>query len=244
MSLNRYGLVGKSLGHSFSQKFFTEKFEREKLNAVYDNFELDEIHQILPLFQQPELKGLNVTIPYKSAVMEYLDEINPEAQSIGAVNTIVVRKGITTGYNTDAYGFQQSIKPFLRNVHQRALILGTGGAAKAVAYVLTNLGVDVAYLTRNPVGRNQFRYEEANEYMMQAFKLVVNTSPIGTAPNYDEMPDIPTNFFSPDHLVIDLIYNPKKTKFLLESQKSGADILNGYSMLQHQALKAWELFNA
>ncbi len=244
MSINRYGLVGKSLGHSFSKKFFTEKFEREKLNAVYDNFELDEIQQILPIFQQPELKGLNVTIPYKSAVMEYLDEIDPVAQAIGAVNTIVVRKGITTGYNTDAYGFQQSIKPFLRNVHERALILGRGGAAKAVAYVLTNLGIDVAYLTRNPVGRNQFKYEEANEYMMQAFKLVVNTTPIGTAPNYDEMPNIPTNFFSSDHLVIDLIYNPEKTKFLIESQRSGADILNGYSMLQDQALKAWELFNA
>jgi shikimate dehydrogenase len=244
MSNSIYGLVGKSLGHSFSKRFFSEKFAEESIAAEYRNFELSAIHEIGQVFETPNLKGLNVTIPYKTEVMDYLDEIDELALRIGAVNTIAFRNGKKIGFNTDAYGFQQSIKPFLRNVHERALILGTGGASKAVAYVLENLGIDVAYLTRNPIAPNQFSYNEANDFMMKAFKLIVNTTPLGTSPKIDEMPPIPTEFFTPDHLVVDLIYNPEKTMLLSQAEKEGADVLNGYSMLQHQALKAWELFNA
>lgn len=243
MSTNVYGLIGKSLGHSFSKQFFTEKFSKEGITAEYTNYELSSIQEIQHVFEIENLKGLNVTIPYKSSVMEYLDEIDDLALKIGAVNTIAFRNGKKIGYNTDAYGFQQSIKPFLRNVHERALILGTGGASKAVAHVLESLGIDVAFLTRNPTASNHFSYEQANDRMMHAFKLIVNTTPLGTFPNTDEMPSIPTAYFTPEHLVVDLIYNPEKTKLLTFAEAGGADILNGYSMLQLQALKAWEYFN-
>lgn len=243
MSTSVYGLIGKSLGHSFSKQFFTEKFAKEGIAAAYNNYELSSIQEIQHVFELENLKGLNVTIPYKTSVMEYLDEIDGLALKIGAVNTIAFRNGKTIGYNTDAYGFQQSIKPFLRNVHERALVLGTGGASKAVAHVLENLGIDVAFLTRNPTASNHFGYEQANDRMMHAFKLIVNTTPLGTFPNTNEIPTIPTEYFTPEHLVVDLIYNPEKTKLLALAEAGGADILNGYSMLQHQALKAWEHFN-
>ena len=243
MSTSVYGLIGKSLGHSFSKQFFTEKFSKEGLAAQYNNYELSSIQEIKHVFEIENLEGLNVTIPYKTSVIEYLDEIDDLALKIGAVNTIAFRNGKTIGYNTDAYGFQQSIKPFLRNVHERALIFGIGGASKAVAHVLENLGIDVAFLTRNPTASNHFCYEQPNDRMMRAFKLIVNTTPLGTFPNTDEIPPIPTEYFTPEHLVVDLIYNPEKTKLLSLAEASGADILNGYSMLQHQALKAWEHFN-
>lgn len=243
MSTSVYGLIGKSLGHSFSKQFFTEKFSKEGITAEYTSYELSSIQEIQHVFEIENLKGLNVTIPYKSSVMEYLDVIDDLALKIGAVNTIAFRNGKKIGYNTDAYGFQQSIKPFLRNVHERALILGTGGASKAVAHVLESLGIDVAFLTRNPKASNHFSYEQANDRMMHAFKLIVNTTPLGTFPNTDEMPSIPTAYFTPEHLVVDLIYNPEKTKLLTFAEAGGADILNGYSMLQLQALKAWEYFN-
>jgi shikimate dehydrogenase len=243
MSTSVYGLIGKSLGHSFSKQFFTEKFSKEGIAAEYNNYELSSIQEIKHVFEIENLEGLNVTIPYKTSVIEYLDEIDDLALKIGAVNTIAFRNGKTIGYNTDAYGFQQSIKPFLRNVHERSLILGTGGASKAVAHVLVNLGIDVAFLTRNPIASNHFGYEQANDRMMRAFKLIVNTTPLGTFPNTDEIPPIPTEYFTPEHLVVDLIYNPEKTKLVSLAEASGADILNGYSMLQHQALKAWEHFN-
>ena len=242
MSTSVYGLIGKSLGHSFSKQFFTEKFAKEAIAAEYNNYELPSIQEIQHVFEIENLKGLNVTIPYKPAVMEHLDEIDELALKIGAVNTIAFRNGKKIGYNTDVYGFQQSIKPFLRNVHERALILGTGGASKAVVHVLENLGVDVAFLTRTPSASNHFSYEQANDRMMNAFKLIVNTTPLGTFPTTDEMPPIPTEYFTPEHLVVDLIYNPEKTKLLSLAESGGADILNGYSMLQHQALKAWEMF--
>lgn len=243
MSISVYGLVGKSLGHSYSKQFFTEKFANEGIAAEYNNYELFSIQDIQQVFEIPNLKGLNVTTPYKTAVMHYLDDIDDTAFKIGAVNTVTFRNGKVLGYNTDAYGFQQSIKPFLRNVHERALILGTGGASKAVAHVLENLGIDVAFLTRNPKASNHFNYDQANERMMNAFKLIVNASPVGTYPYIDEMPIIPTNYFTPEHLVVDLIYNPAQTKLLTLAKAGGADVLNGYSMLQHQALKAWEYFN-
>jgi shikimate dehydrogenase len=242
--MTTYGLIGKSLGHSFSKKYFTEKFKKEGRSAQYENFELSTIKSFPQLIcERPEIEGLNVTIPYKESIIPFLDEIDDEAQQIGAVNTIKIKNGKCIGYNTDAYGFKQSIKPFLRNVHEKALILGTGGASKAVAYTLENIGIEVAYLTRNPEGDHQFSYAACNEIMMNAFKLIVNCTPLGTHPNINEMPNIPISFVSKDHLVIDLIYNPPETKLLTMAKATGADILNGETMLREQAEKSltiWE----
>ena len=241
----QFGLIGKSLGHSFSKTFFADKFKQEHILAEYANFELSTIQEFPLLLQSnPELKGLNVTIPYKTEIIPYLDELDDVARTVGAVNTISINNGRLKGFNTDVYGFQQSIKPFLRNIHERALILGTGGASKAVQYVLEGLGISVSYLSRNPQGENQFHYDQANEHMMKAFKLIINTTPLGTFPNIEEMPPIPVQLLTEDHLVVDLIYNPEKTKLLELAAQNGADTLNGYSMLQHQALKAWEIWNA
>jgi shikimate dehydrogenase len=240
----RYGLIGKSLGHSFSKSYFQDKFEKEGIEARYDNFEIHQIDSILELIRKEGLNGLNVTIPYKEQVIALLDELDDVAQEIGAVNTIQIHHGKTKGFNTDAYGFQQSIKPFFRNIHERALILGTGGAAKAVAYTLKTLGVDVFYLSREPREQNEFHYTEANSVMINAFKLIVNTTPLGTYPNVEDVPAIPLNAFTSEHLVIDLIYNPQKTRLLAAAEAQGADILNGLSMLKHQALKSWEIWNS
>jgi shikimate dehydrogenase len=241
----QYGLVGKSLGHSFSKKFFEEKFIKEGINASYENFELARIEDFKKLLQNnPEIKGLNITVPYKTEIIPFLDELSDKADQIGAVNTIQFQSGRLIGHNTDAFGFQQSIKPFLRNVHEKALILGTGGASKAVAYVLKNLGVEVFYLSRNPSSVDEYSYEDVNEIMVDTFKLIVNCTPTGTFPNVNETPNFPIQFVNENHLVIDLIYNPEQTKFLRLAKEQGADTLNGLSMLQHQALKAWEIWNA
>jgi len=238
-----FGLLGKSLSHSFSKDFFTQKFQKEALNASYENFEIEDISKIKEVFSFPKLSGLNVTIPYKIDVIPFLDELSEEANRIQAVNTIAFEQGKRVGYNTDIYGFQQSIKPFLRNIHERALILGTGGASKAVADVLQGLGISVIFLSRNPQVEGEFSYSECNEWMIKACKLIVNCTPIGTFPNSEQHPPIPMHYFTDEHLVIDLIYNPKKTLLLQHAEKSGADILNGESMLQHQALKSWEIWN-
>lgn len=233
-----FGLVGKTLTHSFSKDFFTNFFKKEELDAEYRNLELADIKEIKTLLENQTFSGLNVTIPYKTAVIPFLDEVTPEATEIGAVNTIVFRGGKTIGYNTDAFGFHQSVKPFLTFHHERALILGTGGASKAVAYVLKNLGIDVLYVSRNPVGEDQFGYEEINKYMLDACKLIVNCTPVGTFPNLVECPVFPFEFLSQEHLVVDLIYNPDKTVFLQKAEENGATILNGKAMLEQQALKA------
>lgn len=242
----KYGLIGKTLDHSFSKDFFTDKFERENHAARYENIELSNTDQLQEWLQEngTSFGGLNVTIPYKMEIIPFLSELSKEAKAIGAVNTISVEKHGFIGHNTDAYGFRQAIKPFLRNVHEKALILGTGGASKAIAYVLRNLGVDVAFLSRNPEGENQFSYDEANEIMVNSFLLIVNCTPVGTVPNVNEKPDFPIHFVGKDHLVIDLIYNPEETQFLKIARENKADTLNGLSMLKHQALKAWEIWNS
>lgn len=238
-----YGLIGKSLGHSFSKTYFTKKFQVEERKDRYENFELDTINEFPALIKKfPDLRGLNVTIPYKEAVIPFLDEVDDEAKAIGAVNTIKIEDGKLIGYNTDAFGFKQSIKPFLRNIHEKALILGTGGASKAVAFTLENIGIDVSFLTRNPKAINHFSYDQCNEIMMNAFKLIVNCTPLGTHPKTDEMPPIPTSYFTSDHLVIDLIYNPAETKLLRLAKNQGADILNGETMLREQAERAWKIW--
>ncbi len=244
--MERYGLIGKRLDYSFSKHFFTEKFEKEGIQAAYENVEFSDEEEVATFLKSDvnTFQGLNVTIPYKQTVVPYLDELSPEATAIGAVNTIVIKDGALIGHNTDAFGFQKSIKPFLRNVHEKALLLGTGGASKAVEYVLSNLGIDVYYLSRTPEGDRQFNYDQANEIMMNSFKLIVNCTPLGTFPNVEEQPPIPVEFVGEDHLVIDLIYNPEQTKLLRIANEHGADTMNGLSMLQHQALKAWEIWQS
>ncbi|MBW7867213.1 MAG: shikimate dehydrogenase [Brumimicrobium sp.] len=242
----KYGLIGKTLGHSFSKSFFNEKFDSSKITAIYENIELEDEEALKKWMNDHlfEYKGLNVTIPYKETVLPLLDELSDEVKAVGAVNTILINNGKTIGYNTDVYGFRQAIKPFFRNVHERALILGTGGASKAVAYVLKNLGVSVSYLSRNPKNDNEFHYNQANEVMVNAFKMIVNCTPVGMFPDVEQTPDFPIDLVGEDHLVIDLIYNPQETIFLKQAREHGADILNGLSMLQHQAIKAWEIWNA
>lgn len=240
--MRKFGLIGKSLGHSFSRAFFTAFFVKNKIEASYDNFELDTISGITEVFQE-DIVGCNVTIPFKQEIIPYLDDLDDVAKKIGAVNVVSLSHGKKKGYNTDAFGFHQSIKPFMTNRHERALIFGTGGASKAVEYVLNSLGVNVIFVSRKPSGKNQFSYSDVNENMIEACKLIVNCTPVGTFPNTEEYIDLPFTSLTEHHLVIDLIYNPIKTLFLTKAEENGAMILNGESMLKHQALKSWEIWN-
>lgn len=237
----KFGLLGKTLAHSFSQKFFTEYFAEHQIDAQFVNLELPEIAAVQDILNQ-EFHGLTVTIPYKEAIIPYLDRLTPEAQEIGAVNAIQFSNGETIGHNSDAYGFRQSIKPFLTNNHERALILGTGGAAKAVAYVFKTLGIDVIYCSRNPTTENQYTYDEINNHMINACKVIVNCTPVGTFPEINQCLPFPFEHITQQHLIIDLIYNPTKTTFLQQAENHGATILNGESMLKEQALKAWQIW--
>jgi shikimate dehydrogenase len=238
-----YGLLGKTLQHSFSANFFSDYFVTENIVAKYQNFELKTIEDIQSVFDlQPA--GLNVTIPYKESVIPFLDELDPIAEKIGAVNTIVFDGDNKIGYNTDAFGFKQAIKPFLNNQHERALIFGTGGAAKAVASVLKEIGVDVIFISRDPHGKNKhFNYSEVNLQMLNACKLMVNCTPVGTFPNSSDYLPLPYEGIGKDHLVIDLIYNPIKSMFLQKAESQGATIMNGEGMLKAQAMKSWSLWN-
>ncbi len=237
-----YGLVGKSLGHSFSPGFFKSFFEENSIKAQYSLIELEAIESVKPLLLGV-YRGLNVTIPYKEKIIPFLDELSSEAMAIGAVNTIVFKEGKTIGYNTDAHGFQLSIKPFLTFEHERALILGTGGSAKAVAFVLKQLGIQVNFLSRDKQGPKVYTYDQVNETMLSTCKLIVNCTPVGMFPNIDECPLSDLKGIGPSHLVVDLIYNPSETLLLKRSKSLGAAVLNGLPMLKAQAVKSWELWN-
>ena len=241
--MKRYGLIGKTLSHSFSKGYFTKKFESEAIEASYENFELDTMENIQEVFQLPNLFGLNVTIPYKEEIIPYLDRLDPIAESIGAVNTVRFFGGQTIGYNTDVIGFENSLKPFLEHGMERALVLGTGGASKAVIHVLKKIGLDVLKVSRNPGGNSQISYEECNEDAVKWHRLIVNTTPLGTSPNVDDLPAIAYEGITSNHLLYDLIYNPEKTRFLAEGESKGATILNGLSMLKIQAESSWEIWN-
>ncbi len=243
--MNTYGLIGYPLSHSFSKKYFSEKFERENISdAEYHAFPIEQIELLPQLIKDnPSLRGLSVTIPYKETVIPFLDELNETAKKIGAVNCIKISNGKMIGYNTDAFGFKQSIKPFLASQHERALILGTGGASKAVEYILKEIGINCFFVTRNKTAENQFIYEEVNENMLNAFKLIVNATPLGMFPNINACPAIPYQFITSSHLLYDLIYNPTETEFLKKGKLKGAAAVNGFSMLQHQAEEAWRIWN-
>lgn len=241
---HKFGLVGKNISYSFSRGYFTKKFlELDLLNHSYENFDLPDILDFTKLIKASEnLKGLNVTIPYKEVVIPYLDELEASAKVIGAVNTIKITTKGLKGYNTDAHGFQKSIEPHLKPHHKNALILGTGGASKAIAYVLDQLNINFKFVSRT--GRNNgYTYDELNSEIIQANTLIINCSPLGTFPNVTAKPAIPYTYISNEHLLFDLIYNPEKTAFLSYGEAQGATIINGLPMLEHQAEKAWEIWN-
>lgn len=239
-----YGLLGKTLSHSFSKDHFTKKFDQLNLkDHEYLNFELASIDEFPSLIKNtPSLKGLNVTIPYKEQILPFIDELTLEAKEIGAVNCIQFSNNKLTGHNTDYYGFKQSIKPFLEPQHERALILGTGGSSKAVAYALKSVGVEVYFVTTGEKkAPNYFSYSELNEFIFKAFKLIVNTTPLGME-SHPGSPDLPYQFLSGEHLCYDLIYNPAETIFLKKAKDQGAITINGLSMLMLQAEKSWEIW--
>lgn len=239
----RFGLIGKSLGHSFSRSYFTDKFQKKGLNHSYENFELKSIDSFPELIlQNADLKGLNVTIPYKEDIIGYLNELDPVAKDIGAVNTVTINQGRTKGYNTDVIGFKNSLKPFLKHGMEKALVLGTGGASKAVEFVLKNLGIDCFFASRSLSGKNVLSYDILNGEAMKQFRLIVNTTPLGTFPDTDEYPKIPYHYLTTDHLLYDLIYNPSETAFLKKGKKQGATTLNGLGMLKLQAEASYKIW--
>ncbi len=246
------GLIGYPLSHSFSKKYFTEKFENELIKGfIYNNYSIEKIEFLKSVIEEnPTLIGLNVTIPYKQTIIPFLDELDTSAKEVGAVNCVKIKRIdaaiYTIGFNTDVIGFKQSIKPFLEFQHEKALILGTGGASKAVYYVLKNIGIDCYFVTRKKETNNSnvFTYDDLNENILNAFKLIVNTTPLGTYPNVEEYPNIPYSMISTNHLLYDLVYNPSETAFLRKGKQQGASIVNGMSMLKIQAEEAWRIWNA
>lgn len=259
--MKKYGLIGYPLTHSFSKRYFTEKFEREELdNNQYDLYPLPSLSDLPDLIKGiPELCGLNVTVPHKIGVMFYLDKIDPAAKEIDAVNCIKIvnhqpveaffsgelssMKVRLEGYNTDAFAFEASLRPLLKKHHQKALILGNGGAARAVAYVLNKLGISYRLVSRRAIGK-QLGYNKLDADVMSERLLIVNTTPLGTAPNIEECPDIPYELLGPKHLLYDLVYNPVETEFLKRAKARGASIKNGMEMLHLQAEKSWEIWNS
>ncbi len=242
--MTKYGLIGYPLSHSFSKKYFTEKFERESiLDHEYELFPIDQISQLPSLLQtETTLKGLNVTIPYKEQVIPYLDVLTEVVKEIQACNCIRILDGKLIGYNTDVIGFEKTLERKLSNHHLRALVLGTGGAAKAVHYVLKKKGIDFLEVSRVK-GEGRISYQEIDEQVIASHTLIINTTPLGMYPNVEEAPDLPYHLLSDQHYLYDLVYNPAKTKFLLEGERRGAVIENGADMLVIQAEASWDIWN-
>lgn len=241
----RFGLVGKDISYSFSRGYFAEKFEKENLSDhLYVNFDIPTIEEFSLIGQQQkDIKGYNVTIPYKQSIIPFLSSLSKTAKKIGAVNTIrVCKNGKLKGYNTDWYGFYHSLKPLLKFRHKRALILGTGGASKAISYALDKLKIEYKFVSREPK-KGMLTYQDLTPELMQKYKLVINTTPLGTFPNVQDKPEIPYSGFTKEHIAYDLIYNPEQTEFLRLAKEQGAQCLNGYPMLVLQAKKAWEIWN-
>ena len=246
-----YGKIGYPLQHSFSSKFFNQKFQQEGIDAEYVNFEIAHIFDLRRvLVFNPHLKGLNVTIPYKEAVIAFLDDISPMAQEIGAVNTIKIERSFgntygykLTGHNTDYVGFKNSIEPLINpKQHIKALVLGTGGASKAVCKALEALGIGWTYVSRTP-REGAYTYDTLTPEILFDHKIIINTTPLGTFPNVNDCPNIPYQALTPQHLLYDLVYNPSVTTFLKKGKEMGATTKNGAEMLELQALAAWDIWN-
>ena len=242
-----FGLVEKNISYSFSKGYFAEKFEQEGLSDhEYVNFDIqsiDEFPQIIHEFRF-RLKGLNVTIPYKQEVFQHLDKVHKTAKKVGAVNTIrFTKRGNLKGYNTDVFGFKNSLMPLLKEHHTKALILGTGGASKAIAYVLKSLEIEYFKVSRNPMKKKEISYDDLSRELVVNHPLIINCTPLGTFPNVTQKPNIPYQYLDENHLLYDLIYNPEKTAFLKEGEERGAQIKNGLEMLIGQAEEAWRIWN-
>ncbi len=245
MSRRQYGLIGKNISYSFSKKYFTEKFTLGNLvDCMYDNFDIPTIEDFPAVIaNNPDLKGLNVTIPYKETIIPYLAKLSKNAAQIGAVNVIrFTKKGKLKGYNSDYYGFMKSLEPLLQPHHKKALILGTGGAAKAVAFALDKLGILYTFVTRESK-EGMIDYDRINATTFDNYHIIINCTPLGTSPNTKEFPPLPYAFFTDKHIAFDLIYNPEETQFLKKAKKKGAVTKNGYEMLVLQAEKAWKIWN-
>ena len=240
-----YGLIGAKLGHSFSKDFFSKKFAKEGISAEYRNFEIDNIEKFSEIIEYG-VYGLNITIPYKEQVIDFLDKIDPIAEKIGAVNVVKIVRNAdnleTIGYNSDIVGFTESIRPLIENHHKKALILGTGGASKAVieGLKLMNVKSQLVSRTKSP---NTITYSELSSNLLEEYTIIVNTTPLGMFPNTDSFPDIPYEFLSNKHLCYDLTYNPEETRFLKLSRDNGAKTKNGLEMLILQALESWRIWN-
>lgn len=238
-----YGLIGYPLSHSFSPAYFKKKFSEQGIDAVYELFPIESIYDFPQLLRKnPDLVGLNVTTPHKVTVIPYLEEIDSVAAEIGAVNCITIRNGIKKGYNTDATGFEQSLNPLLQPQHTLALILGTGGSSRAVAYALTQLGIPFQKVSRHEA-KGVLTYEKITGDIITQHKLIINTTQLGMYPNVDTAPLIPYDCISDHHLLYDLTYNPEESKFLSLGKERGAAIKNGFEMLQLQAEAAWQIWN-
>lgn len=241
-----FGLLGKHIDYSFSRGYFSAKFEREKIaDAAYINFDIEQIEDFSEILAtHTNLKGLNVTIPYKQAVIPYLDALDDAVLQVGAVNTIAISKsGQLTGFNTDVIGFEASLRPLLYPHHTKALILGTGGASKAVAFVLESLGIAYQWVSRNPNSNDEISYERLTHDLIAQHNIIINCSPVGTYPNVHHAPQLPYEAITSSHLLYDLIYNPEETLFLQKGKEQGAQIKNGYEMLVLQAEASWDIWN-
>jgi shikimate dehydrogenase len=241
--MRKFGLIGYPLSHSFSQKYFTEKFQQLNItDSRYELYPIGDISDVKDLLRDPELCGLNVTIPYKKLVIPYLEGMNHVVREIGACNCIKVENGATTGYNTDVVGFEESLVRKLQPFHNRALILGTGGASKAVEYVMKKLGIGYNMVSRDP-GAGQLSYGQVDEETIYSHNLIINTTPLGMYPNVDICPPLPYEAIGPQHYLFDLVYNPARTLFLRNGEQRGAAVENGYDMLIGQAEESWRIWN-
>ncbi len=241
----RFGLLGRNISYSFSRGYFTKKFSKLHLeHHSYENFDLEKINELKELVREnSDIKGLNVTIPYKEEIIPYLNELDSQAKKIGAVNTIKFTPEGLKGFNTDAFGFQKSLEPHLKKHHKKGLILGTGGASKAIAFVLDEMGIDFSFVSRNP-SKGQLSYLDLTADILKEHLIIINCTPLGTHPEVEKKPSIPYEHIGSKHLLFDLIYNPEKTAFLKEGDLRDASTCNGLRMLELQAEKAWEIWNS
>lgn len=239
----QFGLVGKGIGYSFSKTYFQKKFIENKIftNYNYKNFDIENISEIEEIFEIKNLAGLNITIPYKEKVIPYLNELTATAQQIGAVNTVVFKNKKTVGHNTDIVGFENALKLFIGTSSKKALVLGSGGASKAVKFVLKKNKIDLITVSRNPK-KNEMNYDDINQKMINNYPLIINCTPLGTKPKIEEAPNIPYNYIGPENYLFDLIYNPIETKFMRIGLEKGAKVCNGYHMLIQQAEASWKLW--
>ncbi len=241
----QFGLIGRNISFSFSQRYFSEKFEKLNIqHCHYQNFDLNRIDEVEKILAQKSLAGLNVTIPYKEQIIPFLDSLSLQAKEIGAINVIhITDKNKKVGYNTDFYGFEQSLVEAVEILPKKALILGTGGASKAVEYVLKKNKISYTFVSRSPNKNNQISYQDLNQRLFKDRLLIINTTPLGTSPNVDAHPSIPYLYLNNNHILYDLVYNPEVTVFLKLGLQRGAQIIGGLKMLVYQAEKAWEIWN-